>query len=78
MEPQDMNKYIVKMSNKTGRRLTEIQVAECLAISRKTLQRWRRENCGPPFEKFGRSVRYSEQALEVWMSEQAQNTGEKK
>lgn len=38
--------------------VTEAHAAEMLANSVRTLQRWRIEGDGPPFVKFGRSVRY--------------------
>lgn len=55
------------------RYLTEIQVAERTKISIKTLRRWRLENRGPKYSKFGSLVRYGEEELIQW--EQAQPTG---
>lgn len=53
--------------------LTEIQVAERTRISLKTLRRWRLENRGPKYSKFGSLVRYGEGDLIQW--EQAQPSG---
>jgi predicted DNA-binding transcriptional regulator AlpA len=57
----------------TERYLTEIQVAERTRISLKTLRRWRLENSGPKYSKFGSLVRYGEEELIQW--EQAQPSG---
>ncbi len=55
------------------RYLTEIQVAERTCISLATLRRWRLENRGPKFRKFGSLVRYDEEELNRW--EEAQPSG---
>jgi predicted DNA-binding transcriptional regulator AlpA len=57
----------------TERYLTEIQVAERTSISLKTLRRWRLENRGPKYSKFGSLVRYGVEELTQW--EQAQPSG---
>ena len=57
----------------TERYLTEIQVAERTGISLKTLRRWRLENRGPKYSKFGSLVRYGVEELVQW--EQAQPCG---
>lgn len=48
------------------RYLTEIQVAERTHISLATLRRWRLENRGPKYRKFGSLVRYDEDELNRW------------
>jgi predicted DNA-binding transcriptional regulator AlpA len=53
--------------------LTEIQVSERTCISLATLRRWRLENRGPKFRKFGSLVRYDEDELNRW--EEAQPSG---
>jgi predicted DNA-binding transcriptional regulator AlpA len=55
------------------RYLTEIQVAERTHISLATLRRWRLENRGPKYRKFGSLVRYDEDELSHW--EEAQPFG---
>jgi predicted DNA-binding transcriptional regulator AlpA len=55
------------------RYLTEIQVSERTCISLATLRRWRLENRGPKFRKFGSLVRYDEEELNLW--EEAQPSG---
>jgi predicted DNA-binding transcriptional regulator AlpA len=55
------------------RYLTEIQVSERTCISLATLRRWRLENRGPKFRKFGSLVRYDEDELNRW--EEAQPSG---
>lgn len=53
--------------------LTESEVSERTQISLGTLRRWRLENKGPQYRKFGSLVRYGEQELLEW--QQAQPTG---
>jgi predicted DNA-binding transcriptional regulator AlpA len=53
--------------------LTEFDVSERTQISLGTLRRWRRENKGPRYHKFGSLVRYDEEDLAIW--EQAQPAG---
>lgn len=55
------------------RYLTEIEVAERMQISLKTLRRWRLERRGPAYRKFGSLVRYGEEELMQW--EQTQPIG---
>jgi len=43
--------------------LTERYAAKLLAVSYRTLQRWRWEGRGPAYQKIGRAVRYLEQDL---------------
>lgn len=57
----------------TTRFLTETDVSERTHISLATLRRWRLENKGPKFHKFGSLVRYAEEDLTSW--EDAQPTG---
>ena len=38
--------------------LTELDAAEALTISVRTLQAWRRYGTGPDYHRIGRSVRY--------------------
>lgn len=53
--------------------LTESEVSERTRISLATLRRWRLENRGPKYSKFGSLVRYAEDELAQW--EQAQPCG---
>jgi predicted DNA-binding transcriptional regulator AlpA len=53
--------------------LTEGEVSERTHISLATLRRWRLENRGPKYHKFGSLVRYGEEELILW--EEAQPTG---
>lgn len=43
--------------------LTEDQAAECLGMSREYLKKRRQRGGGPPHYRFGKAVRYSEEAL---------------
>lgn len=53
--------------------LTESEVSERTRISLATLRRWRLENRGPKYSKFGSLVRYGEEDLVEW--EQSQPCG---
>lgn len=56
-----------------SRFLTECEVSERTQISLATLRRWRLEDRGPKYHKFGSLVRYGEEELIRW--EQTQPTG---
>lgn len=60
-------------STMNSRFLTECEVSERTQISLATLRRWRLENRGPKYHKFGSLVRYGEEELSRW--EQTQPTG---
>jgi|tagenome__1003787_1003787.scaffolds.fasta_scaffold20959347_4 hypothetical protein len=47
--------------------LTEVQAAEFLSLSTRTLQAWRERRSGPPFVRAGRAVRYRRRALYIWI-----------
>jgi predicted DNA-binding transcriptional regulator AlpA len=53
--------------------LTETEVSQRTRISLATLRRWRLENRGPKYYKFGSLVRYGEEELTHW--EQTQPSG---
>ena len=55
------------------RRLTEIEAAEVLHVSPRTLQTWRIKGGGPPFKKFGAAVRYDPDTLVAWDRDQTRN-----
>ena len=46
--------------------LTEVQAADLLSLSIRTLQAWRSTNVGPPYVRAGRAVRYRRGALIDW------------
>ena len=51
-----------------GRRLiSERRVGAMLGFSKRTLQRWRQENKGPPWVKIGRRIYYDEDKLNAWI-----------
>jgi predicted DNA-binding transcriptional regulator AlpA len=50
-----------------GRRLTPKETANSVRMSESWLAKARMRGDGPPYEKFGRSVRYDEDALLRWM-----------
>jgi predicted DNA-binding transcriptional regulator AlpA len=54
----------------TTRFLTETEVSNQTHISLGTLRRWRLENKGPKFHKFGSLVRYGEDDLANWQETQ--------
>lgn len=49
------------------RYLTQIQAAELLCLSGRTLERYRLEGNGPKFVKAGRRVLYRRSDLEAWL-----------
>lgn len=51
----------------TGRFLTETEVSQQTHISLGTLRRWRLEDRGPHYYKFGSLVRYAESDLDIWL-----------
>jgi hypothetical protein len=46
--------------------LTEVQAADLLSLSVRTLQAWRARAFGPPFVRAGRAVRYRRRDLFTW------------
>ncbi len=58
-------------------RLATADAAAYLGLSPATLEKWRVQGGGPPFERLGRSVRYKVTALDAWASERsARNTSD--
>jgi hypothetical protein len=47
--------------------LTEVQAADFLGLSIRTLQAWRTKVCGPAFVRAGRAVRYRRSDLMRWI-----------
>lgn len=47
--------------------LSEGQVAAMLGVCKRTLQRWRKENKGPPWVKIGRTIYYDEDKFKAWI-----------
>jgi predicted DNA-binding transcriptional regulator AlpA len=47
--------------------LTEVQVADLLRLSYRTLQTWRSDKVGPPYVRVGRAIRYRRSDLIAWM-----------
>ena len=50
--------------------LSEPQLARLLGITIYSLQNWRRRDVGPPYARFGRSVRYHRGEVEAWVEAQ--------
>jgi predicted DNA-binding transcriptional regulator AlpA len=46
--------------------MSELEVKQRTGISVPTLRRWRLEDKGPPFHKFGGLVRYGDEDLTSW------------
>jgi hypothetical protein len=53
--------------------VTEVQAADLLSLSVRTLQAWRARHFGPAFVRAGRAVRYRPRDLLVWMDENTVN-----
>jgi predicted DNA-binding transcriptional regulator AlpA len=51
------------------RLLTEVQAADLLRLSTRTLQAWRSQRVGPPFVRAGRAIRYDRSALVAWTTD---------
>jgi predicted DNA-binding transcriptional regulator AlpA len=66
-----MSKYHVSnaLADHEQAYLNEVELAEWLNISRRTLQGWRLRGGGPAYEKFGRSVRYGISKVRAWIAE---------
>jgi hypothetical protein len=47
--------------------LTEVQAADLLSLSVRTLQAWRTRAFGPAFVRAGRAVRYRRRDLFAWV-----------
>ena len=47
--------------------LTEVQAADLLKLSVRTLQAWRTRAFGPAFVRAGRAIRYRRRDLFAWM-----------
>jgi Helix-turn-helix domain len=47
--------------------LTEVEAADLLSLSVRTLQAWRTQAFGPAFVRAGRAVRYRRRDLFAWM-----------
>ena len=51
-----------------GQFFNEKAVAQYLSVSLPAVRRWRYENRGPKFVKFGSSVRYAVSDVEAWIA----------
>jgi hypothetical protein len=47
--------------------MTEVQAADVLRLSIRTLQAWRTQRIGPSFVRAGRAIRYRRRDLNDWM-----------
>lgn len=57
--------------------LTDLEAAEVVDLSPKTLRKYRVEGVGPKFLKIGRKVRYRREHLESWLESRTfSNTAE--
>ncbi len=54
--------------------ITESQAATAIAISKKTLQLYRRKGCGPSYSKVGKRVLYEPSQLEAWIASKRCNS----
>jgi hypothetical protein len=56
-------------SNDYDALLTEVQAADLLRLSVRTLQAWRTRAFGPAFVRAGRAVRYRRRDLIAWIED---------
>lgn len=47
--------------------LNQVQAAEVLAVSPRTLEGWRFKGGGPPFVRVGRRIQYRMRDLQAWI-----------
>jgi hypothetical protein len=55
--------------------LTQDEVAAELNVCKRTLDRWRRLDDGPPVTKLGRRILYRRTSVQNWLAAQEQNCG---
>lgn len=53
--------------------ITEVQAANLLRLSVRTLQAWRPKGYGPAFVRAGRAIRYRKIDLDTWVEGQVVN-----
>lgn len=69
--------HAIPVKTTADRLLTEVEAAERLSISVRTLQQWRVVGGGPRFVKLGRAVRYRPDDLAAFVNAGARaNTSE--
>jgi hypothetical protein len=56
------------LSDEPDALLTEIEAADLLRLSIRTLQAWRARGYGPPFVRAGRAIRYRRRDLVAWVN----------
>lgn len=56
--------------------LTEVQAADLLRLSVRTLQAWRTRAFGPAFVRAGRAIRYRRRDLHTWVDVNTVSPGE--
>lgn len=54
--------------------LPQQQLATILAVSERTLERWRVEGCGPAYVKAGRRVLYRRCDVDQWLDDNARTS----
>jgi predicted DNA-binding transcriptional regulator AlpA len=55
------------VTRETRKYFDEAAMAQRLGVSKRTLQRWRAQGCGPPYVRLGpRRVAYDEAASDAW------------
>jgi len=54
----------------SNRLLNERELADRLGLTTKCLQTWRQSGKGPAYLKLSRAVRYSEAAVDEWLTKQ--------
>lgn len=53
--------------------LSTPEAAQYLNLAKRTLERWRLIDAGPPWRKFGRRVVYNRDILEKWAEKQGRD-----
>jgi predicted DNA-binding transcriptional regulator AlpA len=55
------------IAESTPRLMTQRQLAQCLKVSSRTLERWRAAGTGPEFIRLGKLVRYQADHVSNWL-----------
>ena len=60
---------LARSGSDDDRLLTEIQAADLLRLSSRTLQAWRTQRRGPSFVRAGRAIRYRRSDINTWLEQ---------
>jgi phage terminase Nu1 subunit (DNA packaging protein) len=74
MSTQELTRPVSVLTEDVDKHLTTAELSEIIAVSARTLERWRVRGGGPPFTKVGpRNVRYDLHLVRAWLRENTQS-----